>query len=125
VPSCRSISVRSVRFGPTLESVPLLRFTIVLRLAPALRTLFSGTLGLMPKWGSVAGSTLRSLATAEAREWPSKTFGWQKMFIRRASELLQESSSIHCQSLRARERREAVWTFERRRSQVGLAQMLM
>jgi len=33
------------------------------------------------------------------------------MFMSRASELLQESSSIHCQSLRARERREAVWGF--------------
>ena len=49
--------------------------------------------------------------------------GWQKMFIRRASELLAESSSIHGQSLRARERREAVWGLVRRRGQSGLAQM--
>ena len=53
-----------------------------------------------------------------------KTAGWQKMFMRRASELLAESSSIHCQSSRARERREAVWGLVRRRSQSGLAQML-
>ena len=69
------------------------------------------------------GSTLSRLATAGARVWPLKTSGWQKMFMRRASELMAESSSIQRQSLRARERREAVWGLARRRSQAGLAQM--
>ena len=80
---------------------------------------------MMPKQGRAVVSTLRRLATDRARVWPLKTPGWQKMFMRRASELLAESSSIHCQSLRARERREAVWGLVRRRSQTGLAQMLV
>src|SRR5437899_11073661 len=84
------------------------------RLARRLRMLFRGTPGLMPKQGWVAESMLRRLATAGARVWPLKTPGWQKIFMRRVSELLAESSSIHCQSLRARERREAVWGLVRR-----------
>ena len=79
----------------------------------------------MPKQGWAVGSTLRRLATAGVRVWPLKMEGWQKMFMRRASELLAESSSIHCQSLRARERREAVWGLVRRRSQAVLAQMVV
>src|SRR3979409_249989 len=59
----------------------------------------------MPKQAWAAVSTLRRLATAGARVRPLKTPGWQKMFMSRASELLAESSSRHCQSLRARERR--------------------
>src|SRR5271156_4870731 len=108
--SWRSISVRSVSSEGSL-------------LRP-LRTFFRGTPGLMPKQGWAMGSTLRRLATARARVWPLKTRGWQKMFMRRASELLAESSSRHCQSLRARERRDAVWGLVRRRSQAGLAQMV-
>ena len=84
---------------------------------------FQGTPGVMPKRGWAVRSTLRRLATAGARVRPLKTRGWQKMFIRRASELTAESSSRQGQSLRAGERREAVWGLERRRSQAGLAEM--
>ena len=45
------------------------------------------------------------------------------MFISRASELLTESSSIHCQSARALTRRDAVWTLVRRRDHSGEAQI--
>src|ERR1700753_4181095 len=118
----RSISVRSVN-----KSAPLLG---VLERLPGsdfllrpLRVVRRGTRGVMPESGWAARATLRRLATAGARVRPLKTLGWQKMFMRRASELTAESSSRQGQSLRARERRDAVWGLERRRSQAGLAEM--
>src|SRR5438067_2547018 len=154
LPSCRSISVRSVKASrlavveggiggsrthvsalrpdaPGLSPVSACEFSLRaemglvarFRVARRLRMVLRGTPGVMPKQGFAVASTLRRLATAGVRVWPLKTPGWQKMFMRRASELLEESSSIHCQSLRTRERREAVWTLARRRSHAGLAQM--
>ncbi len=43
--------------------------------------------------------------------------GWQKMFIKSASELFEQSSSFHCQLERGFIRFEAVWTFSRRFAQ--------
>src|SRR6266446_6890601 len=72
------------------DSTFLLRLVWGFRVVRRLRMDFRGTPGLMPKQGWVAGSMLRRLATAGARVWPLKTPGWQKMFMRRASELLAE-----------------------------------
>ncbi len=100
----------------------LLVFRGARRFVSAGRRAFQRNSRVNSEVGSISEGTPSRLAMAGLR-WPLKTPGWQKMFMSRASELLAESSSIHCQSLRARERGMAVWALVRRRDQSGLAQM--
>ena len=78
-----------------------------------------GIPGLNPNCGASPEGT----PSMEHRAGLSSARRQQKIFIRRASELFAQSSSLHRQPARGDALREPVWTFASLRAHSGFAQM--
>ena len=117
----RPLKIRSPSASPRqIQSPSCISISVLSKLRPA-----SLSAARPDERRSKARSPHPLPATAQPRQdrTPSKTPGWQKIFISSASELFTESSSIHRQSARAFTRRDAVCALVSRRAHAGSAQI--